>query len=708
MHQATGRSLPVEAVAVLSQRTEGWIAGLQLAALLLKGRGEIADFIRAFAGSHRYVLDYLSEEVLRRQPEAVQAFLLQTAILDRLCGPLCDAVTGVPSGQAMLEYLEQANLFLVPLDDERNWYRYHHLFHEVLRHRLRRSSPEQVPELHLRAADWYEQKGLLSEAIHHALAAPEYPQAVRLMERAATLWMLYHERSTLKWWIEALPKEHLMGSPRLCLTYAMLLVALAQSEVVEPYLEQAELALEHLPHNEATIQMLDEVDILRAHVACHRGGLPCAIALCQRALERIPRDQVLLRSTVFLTLGTSYAFNGELAAAEQALTEALEANQAAGNLYGAIDALYHLGWQHWLAGHLHLAYSTYRRALHLVESHPEYRRALRISIIFIAMGEILREWNALDEAAEAVNQGIEYGQQSGLEKALSFGVVFLAHIRQAQGRSEEAAQLVQQREQIVQQEAAATLDGESAFLYLVRFWISQGNLDAAVQWGQHYRRIPESDRSSRALYTLEGLTLARLLLAQSRQGRPLSTEHPLEEALALLERVRERSEAEGQMLDVLEALVLQSLVWQAQGHLQEALSALQEALTLAEPEGYVRLFVDEGPPMAELLQQVVASSGASPYITSLLKALGASTPQQQEAEPAQTGASSALVDSLSEREVEVLRLLALGRSNAELAQTLVVSVSTVKTHLQHIYSKIGVTSRTQAVARAQELHLLAS
>jgi LuxR family maltose regulon positive regulatory protein len=208
LHKATGRSLPAEAVAVLSQRTEGWIAGLQLAALSLKGRSEIADFIHAFAGSHRYVLDYLSEEVLRRQPEAVQTFLLQTSILERLCGPLCDAITAQQTGQATLEYLEQANLFLVPLDDERHWYRYHHLFSEVLRHRLRRSSPE----LHRRAADWYEQQGLLAEAVDYALAAPEYPQAVRLMEQATT-WMLYQERSTLKRWIEALPSEQLKCSP---------------------------------------------------------------------------------------------------------------------------------------------------------------------------------------------------------------------------------------------------------------------------------------------------------------------------------------------------------------------------------------------------------------------------------------------------------------------------------------------------------------
>jgi LuxR family maltose regulon positive regulatory protein len=699
--------LPVEAVAVLSQRTEGWIAGLQLAALSLKGRGEIADFIPAFAGSHRYVLDYLSEEVLRQQPASVQTFLLQTSVLDRLCGPLCDAVTGVPSSQAMLEYLEQANLFLVPLDDERTWYRYHHLFSEMLRHRLRRSSPEQLPELHRGAANWYEQQGLLAEAVHHALAAPDYPHAVRLIEQATT-WMLRQERSTLKRWIEALPAEQLKCSPRLCLTYAILLAALADFEAVEPYLQQTEGLLQCLPQDEAATQMLGEIDGLRANLACNCGDLPRAIALCQRALARLPRDEVVLRSTVLLTLGTSYGYNGELAAAEQALTEALELSQAAGNLYDVMHALYLLGWKHRNSGHLHLAYRAYQRALRLVECYPQYSRSPHVSLSSLMLSEILQEWNVLDEAAQAVSQGIEHAQQNGFEKVLSVGAIILARVRQAQGRSEEAARLMQQWEQIVGQESAMSLVWDSLFLYLIQLWILQGNLDAALYWGEHYRRTLEGDGSPHALYAEKWLTLARLLLAQSRHGSFLPDEHPLEEALSLLEQVRSRARARGEMGEVLEALVLQALVLQAQGHLSEALSALQEALTLAEPEGWIRIFVDEGPPMATLLQQVAAAGGTSPYITRLLEAFGILTNQQQEAEPAQTGAPSALVELLSQREVEVLRLLARGRSNSELAQTLVVSVSTVKTHLQHIYSKLGVTNRTQAVDRAQELHLLTS
>ncbi len=707
LRKTTGRSLPAEAVAALSQRTEGWIAGLQLAALSLKGRADPADFIRAFAGSHRYVLDYLSEEVLRRQPEAVQTFLLETSILERLCGPLCDAVTGEPGSQEMLEYLEQANLFLVPLDDERTWYRYHHLFSEVLRHRLRRSSPETVPELHRQAATWYEQQGLLAEAVHHALAAPDYAQAVRLMERA-TPPMLRQERSTLKQWIEALPPEHLTCSPRLCLTYAMLLAALADFEAAEPYLQQAELALQDMPQDEATTCMLGEVESLRATIACNRGDLPRAITLCRRALERIPQDQVVLRATVLLTLGASYGYNGKLAAAERAWTEALELSQAAGNLYDVMHALYQLAWKHTTSGHLRLAYHTYQRALHLVQSYPEYRRSPHVGLIYMLMGDTLLEWNALADAAQAVSQGIEHAQQNGFEKALSVGAIFLARIRQAQGRSEEAAKLMQHYEQIVRQNSTTTLAGGSIFLYLVRLWIQQGNLDAAREWGEHYRRTLESDGASRGLYALEGFTLVWLLLAERRQGRNRAGEHPLEEALSLLEQVRSRAQARREMGAVLEALVLQALVLQDQSHLSEAVNILQEALALAEPEGWIRIFVDEGPLMAELLQHVAACGRASPYITSLLEAFSVPPNQHHDAEHTQPGGPAGLVEPLSEREVEVLRLLATGESYAELAQTLVVSTNTVKTHLQHIYGKLGVTNRTQAVARAQELHLLPS
>jgi LuxR family maltose regulon positive regulatory protein len=520
--------------------------------------------------------------------------------------------------------------------------------------------------------------------------------------------MLRQERSTLKLWIEALPPEQLKRSPRLCLTYAMLLAALADFEAVEPYLQEAEVALQRLPQDGATTRMLGEVDSLWANLACNRGDLPRAIALCQRALERIPRDEVVLRSTIFLTLGTSFVYSGELAAAEQALAEALELSQAAGHLYDLMHALYLLAWKHTASGHLHLAYRTYQRALHLVESHPQSNRSPHVSLSSLMLGEILREWNLLDDAAQAVSQGIEHAQRSGFEKALRVGAIFLARVRQAQGRGEEAARLMQQWEQIVRQDSVMTLAGDSVFLFLVQLWIVQGNLDAAIQWGERYRRMFEGDGSSRTPSAFEWLTLARLLLAQSRQGRSLPGEHPLEEALSLLEQVRSRAQTRGQMGEVLEAQVLQAQVLQAQGHLPRALRALEEALTLAEPEGYVRLFVDEGPLMAELLQQVADSGQTSPYITSLLEAFGVPIHQQQDVELPQTGASSALVEPLSAREVEVLRLLASGGSNAQLARTLVVSTSTVKTHLQHIYGKLGVANRTQAVARAQELHLLSS
>ena len=711
LQKATGRSWPAEAVVVLFQRTEGWIAGLQLAALSLKGRSESTEFIRAFAGSSRYVLDYLSEEVLRQQPEAVQTFLLQTSILDQLSALLCDAVTGQHGSQAMLEHLEQANLFVVPLDDEQNWYRYHHLFRELLHHRLRRSSPELVPQLHQRAADWYEQQGLPDPAVKHALAASEYGQAMRLMEQAAPS-MLHQERNTLRQWIEALPAEQLKASPRLCIAYAVLLAANFQLGTVERYLEWAETSLQERPKDELAgqvQQMLGEIDSIRADLACNRGELPQAIALCHQALERLPRERVFLRGSINLTLGVAHVYHGEMMAARDALIEALELSQAAGNVYNVLHSLCRLGWMYMMQGQSHQPYHSFQRALHLVETHPQFKRSLHVSLIYIFMGEILREWNELDRAAHMLKQGIEICEQNGFDTgSLGAGYTILAQVKQAQGAMDEAIALMQKLEQIIQLHGKKILFESRISLCQVRLWIAQGKLESAIQWKQENRSILCTQGSPSHLYEIQCLALAQVQLAQSRAGRYLPAEHPLQEALHLLEQARSRAEVSGRMGHVVDALVLQALVLQAMGNLPQAIQALQEALVLAEPEGYVRTFVDEGPPMAQLLQQLVASGGAWPYVTRLLEVLGIPTNQQQDTHSLQSCVQTAPLESLSEREVEVLRLLGSSRSNAEIAQTLVVSMNTVKTHLQHIYGKLGVINRTQAVARARELHLLSS
>jgi LuxR family transcriptional regulator, maltose regulon positive regulatory protein len=710
LHRVTGHSFTPETVAALAERTEGWIAGLQLAALSLKGRTDSSDFLQTFVGSHRYILDYLSDEVLHRQPEVLQTFLLQTSILDRLNGPLCDAVTGQHTSQALLEQIERDNLFLVSLDDERGWYRYHHLFDQVLRHRLRHSSPELIPKLHQRAADWYEQQGLLSEAVGHALATADYTRAVRLIEQATT-WMLYGERSTLQQWLEALPQEQLKDSARLCIAYAVLLAANLHFEAVEPYLHLAEVALQETPQGETVAQMhqlFGEIDSLRADLACHRGDLSSAIALCRQALERIPKEQVFLRGTIYMTLGLSYCYNHEIAAAQQALSQALELSQAADNLYNVLHALYMMAETQAMRGQFRQAYRTYQRVLHVVELHPEYGRSRHVGLTYIMMGQILYEWNQLTDAEQLLHKGIEHAQQNGVDAAILIGDMFLAHVRQAQGAVDEARTLMQHIEQIIERGNVPRVITNDFFLHLVRLWTAQGKLDAAMQLEQRSRRLLECEDSLPSIHGAHCIILARVLLAQSRQEGSLPTERSLEEALRLTEEVRSQAEVDGHIEYVLETLVLQALIQHAQGQLPQALTALHKTLSLTEPEGYVRLFVNEGPPMAELLQQLAASGQASPYIARLLEALGISSDRQQEVALPQSGVQSAVVEPLSEREVEVLRLIATGRSNAEIAQVLVVSTGTVHTHLKHIYGKLDVHNRTEAVAHARELDLLAS
>ncbi len=533
-HAVAGLHLTAEEVTTLVQRTEGWIAGLHLAMLSLKGHHEPAQFIRAFGGSHRYILDYLSEEVLGQQPEAVQTFLLQTSILDRLTAPLCDAVTAQQNSQSMLEYLERANLFVVPLDEERSWYRYHHLFRDLLRHHLRRSRPQQIPELHLRAANWYERQGLVAEAVSHALAAPTYQQAMRLIEQVSLI-MLYQERGTLRQWIEALPSEQLKHRPRLCLTYAALLAASLDFEATETYLQLAERSLQGAPEGEETMavqQMLGEIDSLRADLACNRGEIAEAIALCRKALEDIPRDHALLRGKLTLTLGVAYVYQGEIEAAQQALTEAVNLSQAASNLYGMIQALYRLGWMHMFTGNIRLAYNSYQYALHIVETHPAYSRSPYASLLSIFAGGILAEWNELDAAAKLLSAGIALAEQIELNPIpLEVSYTLLAAVRQAQGRMEEAEALMQHVEQIAQQHNMKVLSEAKIVSYRVSLWIAQGKLDAAIQWAEHYRSRLKSESALSYVSEIEGLALAEVLLAQSRAGRQWPSASPLEEAL---------------------------------------------------------------------------------------------------------------------------------------------------------------------------------
>lgn len=695
-NQVMGLSLPVENVVALEARTEGWIAGLQVAALSMQGCDpeHLAEFIQTFTGSHRYLLDYLAEEVLHRQPEKLQTFLLQTAILDRLSGSLCEAVTRQVESQATLERLERANLFIIPLDDERRWYRYHHLFADFLRHRLQQTYPDAVAELHRRASDWYEQYGQITEAIGHALAAPDFERVGSLVEQIAPTMFVRREMTTMKGWLEALPEAQVRARPRLSLAYAWVLLVDGQLKAVEPRLRDVESQLqldrideEHDPRR----AIRGQIAAIRSLAACFRGEVGRAVSFSRQALDDLPADDLYLRSmmtiNIALNLTGSYGSNIDVAAAGRVLAEAARASQASDDPHTALLTLALLAETQIARGQLHRAAETLQQSLQLAERHVlRSDQTWPVACAAIGLGEVLYEWNELDAAAARLQQCLELSETEAGRAAWSIDYLPLAHLYQAQGAPDLAHEMIQRAEQLARQSNITWLKTRAAACR-AKLWLRQGNLAAAVAWAEECGLKIGADIG----YRREGeyATLARVWIAQGK----------VDQALELLAWLLDVTEAAKLMRSVIEILVIQALALQSQGNTTEAVIALERALVLAEPEGYIRTFVDEGAPLADLLRQA-ASGGISPeYVSRLLAAFA-------EASDTALPTSQPLVEPLTERELEVLALIAAGMTNQEIGQELIITVGTVKRHLHNIYGKLNVSNRTQAVTRARELNLL--
>ncbi|MBE7474773.1 MAG: hypothetical protein DPW09_30455 [Anaerolineae bacterium] len=690
LNRVMGLSLAAADIETLEARTEGWIAGLQLAALSLQGLAppDISGFLAGFSGSHRYIADYLVEEVLQRQPEVIQDFLLQTSILDRLCGPLCDAVLGKAEGGRMkdenfrlhpssfrLEQLEQANLFITPLDDERRWYRYHHLFGDLLRNLLQKKiGPPGVAALHRRAAEWFEAHGLPAEAVSHALAAADAPRAARLVEQHARSLLSRSEMTTLLSWLQALPAELIRSQAQLSLFQAWASALTGQLDVVETYLQGAE-------------GQPGETAAIRGSVAYFRRDMPQAIALYRQAFDLLPADNSFLRGAVALSLGVAYSWTGQVAQAGEALTQARTISQASGNWHVALTASWNLAQLEIEQGHLRQAADLCRQALELpASSLPAAGGA------YVCLGSLLYEWNDLEAAVAQVEQGIKLGEQGADLAIVALGYLTLARIRLAQADSSGALEAAQQAEQLAQRYNSRYWTAQ-ATAYQARVWLAEGQLEAAQRWAQSSALSPQNPVSY--LAEIEYLTLARLLLAQKKET----------EAIELLGRIRQAAEAGGRTGRVIETLILLSLAYQASADTEQAVTSLDQALALAEPEGYLRTFLDEGPTIVKLLERMKAEGGRQKnYLDELLRA--AKKFAEKPFHPSSLILHPSLVEPLSERELELLGLITAGLSNSEIAEKLVVTVGTVKWHLNNIYGKLGVRSRTQAVARARELGLL--
>jgi len=689
LNQTMGLNLMPDEVAALEARTEGWIAGLQLAALSLAGQADSGAFVQAFSGDDRHVMDYLVDEVLSRQSEPVQRFLLQTSILKRLSGPLCDVVCGdeLPGdSQEALEHLERANLFIVPLDNRRRWYRYHHLFADLLRARLRQSQPDVVATLHARASEWFERNGLAAEAVNHALVARDYERAACLVERNTVDLFPRGELHTLLNWVKALPEELARSRPWLCIYQAWALTFAGQLDGVEPLLRNAEQHIQPDDHATETRDMLGNIAAMRAYVAVVTGDFSHAIELANLAGETLSESSLWARSVFQWALGYAHRMRGDLTSAGRAFAQVVRLGQAMDNVWTTVTGMTDLAMVHRVRGRLRQAADLYREALQLA-TERNARNLGYMGRVEAGLAGVLYEQNDLAAARRYAAGSIEKTQWWENPNHFVFSYNVLARVLQAQGNFQGALETLQKADQVRRKFPVVPVLTSMIETSKVRLWLAQGNTAAAERWAQE-NRVGERETFDESPEEKEQLlvTLARVLIAQRK----------VDEALRLLNRLGENAEAKGRVGILIEILVLQAMALQAKGNTAHALGALKKSLALAEPEGYVRVFVGEGVPMAELLRQAASRGIAPRYVSKLLAAFPASSAR----------GPSPLVEPLTKRELEVLRLVAQGASNRAIAESLVVTTGTIKTHVSRIMGKLGARNRTEAVARARELDML--
>lgn len=686
LNQVMGLSLSAEDIAALEARTEGWIAGLQLAAISMQGHPDVTSFIKSFTGSHHFVMDYLVEEVLQRQSEAVQTFLLRTSILDRLCGPLCDAVLldASASGQRTLEYLEHANLFIIALDNERRWYRYHHLFADLLRQRLRQSdsSPanereSKSTEYHRRASAWYEENELELEAFQHATAASDFERAERLIEGKG---MPLHFRGAVAPvlnWLESLPATVLADRPSLLTALASTLLVTGQTTRVEPALQAAEAALQRAESNDKTRDLTGRVAAIRATAAVSQNQIDTIITQSRLALEYLHSDNVAFRTSTAWKLGFAYHLQGNRTAAGQAYSEVVSIGRTSGNTVFTLMAMIGLGLLQEGNNRLHEAAETYRRVLQLIGDPP-----LPFACeAHLGLARISYQWNELDEAHLHAQKSAQLARQVENNDRYVACEVFLARLELARGDTRGASATLANAAHTVRQHDFVQRMPEVVDAQLEAF-LREGNLAAAAQLAEKYE-VP--------------IGLARVRLAQQDPSA----------ALSVLEPLRSRMEANGWEDEMLKAMLLEAIALDAFGRKENALQLLSEALALAEPGGFLRIFIDEGKEMGRLLSETAAKGLMPDYIGRVLTAFEIAGRSIGESPGrASAPAPQPLVEPLSPRELEVLRLIADGLSNREIGERLFVALITVKGHNQRIFGKLGVQRRTEAVARARDLGLL--
>lgn len=692
-----GLILTQNEIEALDKRVEGWIAGLQLAGLALQGKNNSAEFIATFAGDHRYVLDYLGDEILDRQPNAIQQFLLETSILERLNADLCDGVTEARESRSILEYLERHHFFVVALDDQRQWYRYHRLFADFLQHRLRLKYPDRVKALHQRASVWFEQNGLPSEAIGHALAAEDHARAAELVQDIAELLIWRRaEHNTLLGWLAALPDSVLQTYPRLYLYHAWLLYLTNQLSAAAQRVRDAEHALNNTSGSPDPL-IAGMLAAVHSTLTGVYQQFPETLTLSQQALELLPEEAVSWRCMAAINLGVTYAYIGEVDEGVKVLAYAMELSQEIGSTFAMLSAFWHLSSLQIAQLFLSAAENTCQQLEHSTQI-PGLQHFPISGYVALLRGEVYMERNELDASERYLLESAGQINPESFPLALLRAYVALSRLKALQRDAEGAETYWRYAEQL---ERMSKLQGRATLLsiFRARRWLAQGNLDAVEAWAAE-NHLGIDDEFS---YHREGhyLMLARLYIARGDRT---------DEALYLLARMVKQAEASQRNGSLIRALTLQTVAFHASKDSPKAVDSLARALRLAEPEQPVRVFVDEGQPIALLLEKVLemqrkgqlATPISAEYVTRLLTAMGKSSLAPTPT-PRPVGH---VADTLSQRELEVLRLLADGMDSGEIAERLVIAVDTARKHIKNIYSKLDVHSRWEAIKHAEEYNLL--
>ena len=727
LNEVMGLRLDAGSVAVLEERTEGWIAGLQMAALSMRGRKDVSGFIKGFSGTNRYILDYLLEEVLVGQPPEIQHFLLCTSILERLTGPLCDATVNNlrrPNARGLspvevrnelhsldkdsniltfkrsneiLEYLERANLFLLPMDDEGTWYRYHHLFAELLRARLDEIYPGLAPHLHRRAAEWHEQNGAILEAIHHASMVPDDEMVEHLIKQNYLEMMNRGEMSWVRFWMGNLSRELVIRRPWLCLYEAMNRSWFGQLDEASSLLDKAEKLIRAEGSGIDAQSMLAYHIYVKSRVTAMQGDTHQAIEFCLTAREYVPSDSLDLQIDFSITLGYEYFLCGDFVNANQILNETIRSGYRAEAINNPVAAYCLLARVQMIQGRLYEADDLFQKAARLIRGAGGQTLGV-FGLVEVGIAALLYERNDIQSAFVRVKQGLDLLPSWGKADDFVLADITLARIQLALGKRTDAAGTVEKAAQMIRTCGVFSEARSAVETTQVRLWLAQGNWLAVNRWASALEgRFVRSD-PFRYEDELTHITRARVYMAQNR----------CREALDLLSCLEESAEAGGRRGRLLEIMILKALVLQTLEDIPQAAMALTTSLTLAESSGYVRIFVEEGQPMHRLLTQWLEHAAVShlrSYAIHLFSQFDTEA-RVGKAEQVRTSEPDDLIEPLSRRELEVLHLMALGKTNPEIAQQLIVASGTIKAHAASIYRKLDVANRTEAVTRARLLRIL--